>query len=487
MPARRTHLAPSSAQSELAGALAALRSELELPTGFDAEVLAEAEAAVRAEPRPTRDLRELPFATLDPAGARDLDQAFLIERRAGGGWLFRYAIADVPAFVRPSGSVDEEARRRGQSLYAADGMIPLHPPVIGVDRASLLPGEERAAYVWTFRLDDAGAVESTGLERALVRSQARLDYESAQHAVDAGAHDGPLAELPALGAARLEQERLRGGASLDLPDEEVLRDEHGAYRIERRLPLPVETWNAQLSILTGIAAAELMLAGGVGVLRTMPAPDADAVAAFRVRTEALGLAWPESLPYGEYLRSLDRGDPRTGPVLRAAASLFRGAGYAVFDGAPPADPVQAAIAAPYAHVTAPIRRLVDRWGLVASLAAAEGRSTPDWLRASLPELPALMQASAARASRLEQATLDRVEAALLADRIGEAFEATVVERRGEDRVVVQLDDPAVTASCAAPAGVPPEPGERMPVVLEHADIRSGTVGFRPGGGAVQPS
>lgn len=488
MPARRTHLAPSTAQSELAEALDALRTELELPGEFSREVLAEAEAARASEPPPARDLRELAFVTLDPAGARDLDQAFLIERRAGGGWLVRYAIADVPSFVRPGGAVDAEARRRGQSLYAADGMIPLHPPVIGVDRASLLAGEDRAAYVWSFELDDRGAVQRTGLERALVRSRAQLDYESAQRAVDAGEHDGPLAELPAFGAARLEQERLRGGASLDLPDEEVVRDEHGGYRIERRLPLPVETWNAQLSILTGIESARLMLEGGVGVLRTMPPPAPDAIAAFRTRTAALGLPWPERMEYGDYLRGLDRRDPHTGPVLRAAASLFRGAGYEVFDGTPPADPGQAAIAAPYAHVTAPIRRLVDRWGLVASLAIAEGRPVPAWLRESLPELPPLMQAAAARASRLEQATLDRVEAALLADRVGEVFEATVVEARGEDRLVVQLDEPAVTANCPAPAGRPmPRAGERMPIVLEHADIRSGSIGFRPGGGAALPS
>ncbi|MCM3656687.1 RNB domain-containing ribonuclease [Agromyces mediolanus] len=488
MPARRTHLAPSTAQSELAEALASLRAELELPGDFPAEALVEAESARAAEPAPGRDLRELPFVTLDPAGARDLDQAFVIEPRSGGGWLVRYAIADVPAFVRAGGAVDAEARRRGQSLYAADGMIPLHPPVIGVDRASLLPGEDRTAYVWSFELDAAGAVRRTELERALVRSRAQLDYESVQRAVDAGEHDGPLAELPAFGAARLEQERLRGGASLDLPDEEVVRDDHGGYRIERRLPLPVETWNAQLSIMTGIAAARLMLDGGVGVLRTMPAPDADAVAAFRTRTAALGLPWPQHLAYGEYLRALDRLDPRTGPVLRAAAALFRGAGYAVFDGAPPSDPGQAAIAAPYAHVTAPIRRLVDRWGLVASLAIAEGRPVPAWLRESLPELPALMQASATRASRLEQATLDRVEAALLADRVGEVFEATVVEVRSGERLIVQLDDPAVTANCAAPAGrAAPQAGERMPVVLEHADIRSGSIGFRPGGGAPLPS
>lgn len=476
MPAPRPHLTPSTAQSELAESLRALRAELELPTAFDEEVLAEASARWAALPPPARDLRGLAFATLDPPGAKDLDQAFQLERRNGGGWLVRYAIADVPGFVVPEGSVDAEARRRGQTLYAADGMLPLHPPVIGEDRASLLPDVDRSAYVWSFELDEAGAVEDVALERALIRSRARLDYDGVQRELDAGAHDGPAALLPEIGAARLEQERLRGGASLDLPDEEIVRDHDGGYRIERRMPLPVEAWNAQLSIMTGIAAAELMLAGGIGVLRTMPRPAPEAIVAFRTRVAALGMPWPVTTPYGEYLRSLDRADPRADAVLRAAAALFRGAGYLAFDGEPPADPRQAAIAAPYAHVTAPIRRLVDRWGLVACESLADGREVPDWVRSSLPALPALMQASNTRAARLERESLDRVEAALLSARVGETFDAVVVERRGE-RAILQLEDPAVTAECRAPATI--GAGERMPVVLEHADIRSGSVGFRP--------
>ncbi|MGX5695185.1 RNB domain-containing ribonuclease [Agromyces soli] len=481
MPARRTRLAPSTAQSELAASLRELRDELELPDGFDEAVLTEASARIAATPPPSRELRDTAFVTLDPPGSRDLDQAFAIERR-GRGWRVRYAIADVPGFVEAGGAVDAEARRRGQTLYAPDGVIPLHPPVIGEDRASLLPGLDRSAYVWTFELDADGSVAGASLERALVRSRARLDYERAQRTLDGGAaeRDDPIVLLAEVGTARLEQERLRGGASLDLPDEEIVRDPHDGYRIERRLPLPVEGWNAQLSIMTGIAAAGIMLDGGVGVLRTMPAPDAGAVSAFRERVAALGLAWPETLAYGEYLRGLDRRDPRTVAVLRAAASLFRGAGYVAFDGAAPAQPMQAAIAAPYAHVTAPIRRLVDRWGLVACEALAAGRAVPEWVRRSLPELPKLMQAGANRAARLEQAAIDRIEAALLADRVGEVFESTVVERRG-DRVVVQLDDPAVTAVLEAPGG--PGAGARLPIVLERADIRSGSVGFRPAGGA----
>src|SRR5688572_7928651 len=112
MPGRRSHVSPSAAQGELAAALAALRVELDVPDGFPAEVLAEAEAAASATPPPAADRRDLPFVTIDPAGSEDLDQALHLERR-DGGYLVHYAIADVPGFVRPDGAVDREARGRG--------------------------------------------------------------------------------------------------------------------------------------------------------------------------------------------------------------------------------------------------------------------------------------------------------------------------------------------------------------------------------------
>lgn len=469
MPQRRPHIAPSAAQTELAAALAEVRRDLDAPAEFATDVLAEAEASRASEP--SLDLRNLPFATLDPAGSRDLDQAFHLER-AGSGYTVRYAIADVPGFVTPGGAVDAEARRRGQTLYAADGSIPLHPRSLSEGRASLLADVDRPALVWTFALDDVGVVGDFRVERALIRSQAQLDYVSAQEAIDRG--EGGLAELlPEIGALRIEQERERGGASLNLPDEEVVRAADGSYRIERRRPLPVEEWNAQLSLMTGMAAASLMLEAGVGILRTMPPPDEKSFEAFRRQTGALGRPWTTG-GYGEYLRSLDRSDPMTLPVLQAAASLFRGAGYLVFDGAAPADPIQAAIAAPYAHATAPLRRLVDRWALVICAAVSDDAPVPAWVRDSLPELPAIMQESGQRASRLDSATVNIVEAALLAPWVGRTIDATIIEVRGE-KATVQIAEPAVTASTPLPAAASAGDAVRLRVV--RADIARGEVEF----------
>ena len=124
---------------------------------------------------------------------------------------------------------------RGQTLYAADGRIPLHPPVLSEDRVSLLPGVDRSAYVWELDLDEAGAVVSTRLERAIVRSRARLSYVEAQERIDAGAADGPLALLQEIGLLRIEQERARGGASLNSPEAEIVRSD-GGYALEWRQP-----------------------------------------------------------------------------------------------------------------------------------------------------------------------------------------------------------------------------------------------------------
>ena len=192
---------------------------------------------------------------------------------------------------------------------------------------------------------------------------------------------------------------------------------------------------------------------------------------------ALGHPWTDAIGYGEYLRGLDRDDPASLAIMQAAAGLFRGAGYEAMDGEAPADPVQSALAAPYAHVTAPLRRLVDRWGLVVCEALGSGREVPRWARDSLHELPSLMGASSQRASRLEAGSVARVEAAVLSDRVGERFAATVLEVRGDD-AVIQLVEPAVTATCPAAPGV--RAGGRITVVLQHADIRAGTVGFSAG-------
>lgn len=227
-----------------------------------------------------------------------------------------------------------------------------------------------------------------------------------------------------------------------------------------------------------MAAAELMLAAGVGILRTMPAPDTDAVAAFRERTRALGAPWDEGQDYGAYLRSLDPADARHLAVLHAATGLFRGAGYTAFDAqaedpalrTPPAEPAQAALAAPYAHATAPLRRLVDRFVLALCHAHAIGAPAPAWVRSALPELPALMADSSRRASAASRTAADLVEAAALESRVGAELEGIAV-REAKDGTEVWLLDPAV--SLRVPGSVPA--GTRVRVRIEGVDRASGAI------------
>lgn len=463
MPSRPLRLSAEAATADVVAALAALRAELQLPDDFPPEVLAEAESAIAGATLPAEDLTGIPFATIDPVGATDLDQAFAIERD-GSGWRVLYAIADLPAFVAPGGAIDAEARARGLTLYAADGRIPLHPVSISEGAASLLAGEERGAFVWDLALDASGALTAVSVGRARVRSRRQWSYEEADAAVGS---DGMLGLLREVGEARIAQESARGGASLATPETLVERDAAG-FSLRRRIVRPVETWNAQLSLLTGMAGAQLMLDGGIGILRTMPPADPEAMSGFRRRTRALGTPWVEGETYGDYLRRLSPDDPKHLAIRHAAASLFRGATYRAFDGEPPEETVQSAIGAPYAHVTAPLRRLVDRFGLEVCAALSAGQPVPEWVRAALPELPSLMGRASSTSGRLDRRTLDIVEAAVLAPHVGETFEGIAITA-----ATVQLDDPAVEA----PVEGGLEPGDVVRVRLEEADVPAGTVRF----------
>lgn len=465
----------TTARGELAAALASLRRSLDLPSAYPADAQREAEraaATVPTDPASARvaDLRAIPFLTIDPAGSTDLDQALHLERTARGAVL-HYAIADVPAYVTADGALDAETRRRGQTMYAPDGRIPLHPEVISEHAASLLAGVDRRAYVWRFVLDDGARPIETTLTRAIVRSRRQWSYDEAQTAVDRGEAPDTLLALPWFGALRAERERERGGASLNIPEARVVPDGDG-YRLELDEGVPLEDANAQVSLMTGMAAAQIMLRGGVGILRTMPPASAEDVAEFRTQTVALGLPWPEGTGYGDYLRGLDR-SAAARAVKEYAGGLFRGAGYEAFDGSAPAQTQQAAIGAAYAHTTAPLRRLVDRWSLVVCDALANGRDVPAWARDSLGDLPAIMARTSSLASRLDAGTLDRVEAALLVGHEGEVFEGIVLLRR-KDGARVQLADPPVEA---AVPGLDAAPGTVVHLRLVAASVADGTVAF----------
>lgn len=452
-------------------AFAAIRTELEVSTEYPADALAEAQQAASTVQLPDRDETAVPFFTIDPPGSTDLDQAMFLERD-GDGYRVRYAIADVPAFVAPGGALDRVTRERTQTLYFPDQRVPLHPPVISEDKGSLLPGQDRGAFVWDIRLDAAGAQASAQVYRARVRSVARLDYEGVQASIEDGSAPEGLMLLKTIGELRIALERQRGGADLPIPAQEVQRDDNGDYHLRLRPPVASEDWNSQISLLTGMAAAAMMLEAEVGILRTMPEAPQFAVDRFRGQAKALGVTWPSGLAYGEFLRTLDRNDPHHLALMYAAGSLFRGAGYTVFDGSTPDQTMQAAVAAPYAHVTAPLRRLVDRFGLVICESICAGTPVPDWARESLPDLPKLMAAGDQLAHKVDRMCTDAVEVAVMSHHVADTFAATVVART-KTGVEVQLTDRPVIATLPGDAAA----GDSVQVKVVSADLASRTLEF----------
>ncbi len=481
---RRTLRLDDATVAAVEPALDRLRTELEVPGEFAPEALAEAERAAAAVTLPDTDATDLELVTIDPPGARDLDQALHLARD-GDGFLVHYAIADPASFVEPGEALDAAVHERGMTFYGPDRRIGLHPDVLAEGAASLLPDQLRPACLWRIRLDARGEIVEASVARARVRSRAQLTYEQVQRALDgAPADDDPavpdmLQLLRDVGTARQQLEIERGGASLGIPEQEVVEVD-GRYELHYRATLDVEDWNAQISLLTGIAAAQLMRRARVGVLRTLPEADPRAVKRLRRAAHGLGIDWPHDEAYGVMLRRLDAGRPAHAAFLEEATTLFRGAGYLTFDGDLPPSSPHGAIAAEYAHVTAPLRRLVDRYGLEIAIAASGGTDVPRWVHDGLAELPGLMAAAGQKSSGYERACVDLLEAVLLAPRVGEEFTGVVVEvdepREGdaEQRGTVVVAEPAVRAKVT---GTDLPLGEQTTVRLTTADPATRTVTF----------
>ncbi len=255
-------------------------------------MLGDAERAAQQLVLPDHDRTDIPFVTVDPAGSKDLDQAVHLARD-GPGYLVNYAIADVASFVRPGSAVDAESHRRGETLYFPDARVPLHPTVLSEGAASLLPGQLRPAVLWQMGLDARGEVTSIDVRRARVRSVAQLDYEGVQHDLDSGRAHPSVALLREVGERRLALARARHAIDLDLPQQTVTRTATGEWTLSMRGPLAAERYNAEISLLTGMCAATLMLRGGYGVLRVVPPPDPDALATLHRAAIALGVSWPD--------------------------------------------------------------------------------------------------------------------------------------------------------------------------------------------------
>jgi exoribonuclease R len=445
----------------LSRGLADIRTQFQVPADFPAEAIAEADSAAARPVDGHEDWTAQEFVTLDPQTSTDLDQAFAIER-AGGDLILHYAIADVAWFVL-HGALDTEAWKRGETIYLPDGKASLYPQVLSEGAASLLPGVERPAVIFTVKIDGDGKSSLEAARRGVIRSRAKLAYENVQ---DTDLPDG-FAEL----SRRIEAaEDSRGAARVDAPEQEVSIDAGGHVALAFRPQLQSEVDNAALSLAANLAIADALLAHRTGLFRVMAKPDERAITRLRHSAKALGLDWSKDETLEQFERSLNgtKADTAFRAAIRRAGPS---ASYAPYqDGVVP---WHSAMGATYAHATAPLRRLADRYVIEATLLIANGQPVSAELTAIFQHLPAVMAKAEANSSQIDRAVLDLAEAVMLEGCEGSRFPAVVtdIDERGAR---IQLADPAVIAR-VDPKGA--TAGDTITVQLMSVDVAHRQVKF----------
>lgn len=441
--------------SLLSEGLAAIRVQFKVPSAFPSVVEEAAKIAAARAPNEHVDRTALPFVTLDPASSTDLDQAFTIEP-SGSDLLLRYAIADVAWWVRDGDALDTEAWARGTTCYLPDGKAPQYPKLLSESAASLLPDGDRPAVIFAVRLDPDGNAMLDGAERALIRNRAKLAYETARD-------DQLPAGFEEFARRVTAAEDRRGAARTDPPEQEVSRDAKGHFTLTLRPQLLTEIRNAALSLACNLAIADALYAAGTGLFRVMPAPDDRAILRLRGTAKAFALDWPEAMALGDFEKSLVPARPRDAAFLMATRRGGSGASYVPFHAGE--KPWHAAMAATYAHATAPLRRLADRYVVRAALAVANGQPVPAEVTSAFQLLPAVMAKADARDNQVDRAVIDLAEAAILSGREGESFDAVVTDL-GDAGARIQLCDQPVVARVTAHGAMP---GTAVRVRLLGAD------------------
>jgi ribonuclease R len=413
--------------------------EHELPVGFPAAAVTEAEAAKPIPQGQRTDLRALPLVTIDGADARDFDDAVWAEadgdQRNPGGWHIMVSIADVAAYVRPDSALDRSAYERGNSAYFPDRVVPMLPEALSNGWCSLKPGEDRSCLVAEMWLDADGSVRKHRFHRALMRSAARLTYEQVQAAHDGhpDAHTAPLREpvlAPLYGAygALLRARERRGTLDLELPERKVVLNPDGTVAaIEARQRLDSHRLIEEFMIAANVAAAErLESLRQPCMYRVHDQPDPVKIEALRQILDGLGV----KLPRGQVMRPRVLTDilhkVRPLPAARMVNELvLRTQSQAVYS---PANIGHFGLALPrYAHFTSPIRRYADllvHRALIRGLGLGTDGLPPD-ADGRMAEAGEHISGTERRAAAAERDAVDRFTAAFLADKVGTIFAGAV--------------------------------------------------------------
>jgi ribonuclease R len=482
-----------------------------IPHIFPDEVLEEAPRAAKLKlsDKAREDLRHLPIVAIDPADARDHDDAIWAEPDGQGGFNALVAIADVSFYVRPGSALDREARKRGNSVYFPDRVVPMLPEVLSADVCSLKEGEDRAAMACHLHINADGKVSSFRFTRALVRIAHNIAYEDAHKAVDSGTPPEYLANLweawKALSAARDARDPL----ALELPERRVVLNEKGEIaEIAIRERLDAHRVVEDFMIAANVAAAKALEARTAPVVyRIHEPPSREKLIALRDYLATMGkkLALGQVVTPGLFNRMLkdvtDEAEKALvmEAVLRSQTQAYYGPANAGHFGLSLGS---------YAHFTSPIRRysdllvhraLVDAYKLEqpappGSIPPTSGLSDRD--RASLQQVSDAISQTERRAMEAERDTIDRYVAAWLSARVGEVFDtritgvqsfgffATIVGLGGDGLVPISTlggeyfrHDEAAQALVGTDSGTTYASGDRLKLKLAEANPLTGALKF----------
>ncbi|PKP92374.1 MAG: ribonuclease R [Alphaproteobacteria bacterium HGW-Alphaproteobacteria-14] len=494
-----------------------------IPNVFPDDALEEAPRAAKLKlsEKAREDLRHLPIIAIDPADARDHDDAIWAEPDGQGGFNALVAIADVSFYVRPGSALDREARKRGNSVYFPDRVVPMLPELLSTDVCSLKEGEDRAAMVCHLHISGEGKVTSFRFTRALIRIAHNIAYEDAQKAIDGGSPPAYLAHLwdawKALAAARHARDPLE----LELPERRVVLNEKGQIaEIAVRERLDAHRVVEDFMIAANVAAAKALEAKTAPVVyRVHEPPSREKLIALRDYLATMGkkLALGQVVTPGLFNRMLkdvtDEAEKALvmEAVLRSQTQAYYG----------PANAGHFGLAlGSYAHFTSPIRRyadllvhraLVEAYKLEqpappGSLPPTTGLSDRD--RASLQQVSDAISQTERRAMEAERDTIDRYVAAWLSARVGEVFDtritgvqafgffATIVGLGGDGLVPISTlggeyfrHDEAAQALIGTDSGKTYASGDRLKLKLAEANALTGALKFVPvdaDGNAIEP-
>ncbi len=496
-----------------------------IPTTFPDEVMAEAERAadLPLSQEHREDLRDVPILAIDPADARDHDDAIWAEPdpENEGGFRAIVAIADVSHYVRPGGALDKEARKRGNSVYFPDRVVPMLPEILSADVCSLREGEDRAAMACHLRISATGKITSHRFTRAIVRLTHNIAYEDAQAAIDDGTAGKELTDLWAAWKLLAKARAARDPLNLDLPERRVVLDEHGKIaEIAVRERLDAHRVVEDFMIAANVAAAKALESKTAPVVyRVHEQPSREKIIALRdyLATQDKVLALGQVITPGLFNRFLTEVTDEQERALMMEAVL-RSQTQAYYG---PANAGHFGLAlASYAHFTSPIRRyadllvhraLVDAYKLEQpkpknGLPETSGLSDRD--RSNLSAITDAISKTERRAMEAERDTIDRYVAAWLSERVGETFQtritgvqgfgffATIQGMGGDGLVPVSTlgreyfrYDEAAQALIGEDSGTRYEVGQRLELKLGEANALTGALKFEiphGEGGGIEP-